>query len=221
MGEDMEMTVAGPVDITLNVPVLPGVFGRNRGEKRGVLATTSANKENNQENSGVLKQFGKLQRRKPLQVIDIPRVEQQDRTVEEELEKLCEEKEKHLASVTKAPGLQEGGTHTARESVDEIEHQLEQLMLEKSAHKTSAQRAPVAAKEAALLQREDFNLLRNQENQPPPPESKASGFKFTPNTVEGGVNWPLRGTRLAKYNVSDHIPTSELCLYSYVVPSPD
>ena len=166
---DMEMTMAYPINITMNVPVIPDLFGT---KKTLGLATKvkvdTADKENTATQQHNTQQCSQLVQRKPLQVLE---VKDQSQAVDEELERLCAEKDALLPP-------QKPPTPVQVECVDKVELELEQLMLEKS----SALSAPVPHQKD----------IQDKENVLLPP-GPMKGFDFTPNTLDGNLNWPMRG----------------------------
>lgn len=157
--EDMEMTLACPVNITMNIPVIPSLFGQKK-------TLGNANKENVQTSKSGLKAQQALQQ--PSRAV-VTRFQDQSLAVEEELERLCAEKDKLLP--------QKPPPHTQQvDIVDEAELELEKLVLEKSSVRSAHQES-----------------LREKENILCPPSQPKKGFEFTPNTVDGGCSWPVRG----------------------------
>ena len=164
---DMEMTEAYIGNITTFVPVLPGLFPHSGiGGKQAGVIKSEEDKEN--QDSRVLKSSSA---RKPLQLIE---VREEGQSVEEELEKLCEDKP---FTVPLRGSHHTGTTSRLSNDVDDVDKQLEQLVLERPSQRV-------------ILQK-DMDALRNQENVVPPPRKEE--FDFTPNTVDGGINWPRRG----------------------------
>ena len=105
--EDMEMTLACPVNITMNVPVILSLFGQKK-----TLGNT--NKENVQTSKPGLKAQQALQQ--PSRAV-VTRFQDQSLAVEEEFERLCAEKDKLLP--------QKPPPHTQQvDTVDEAELEL-------------------------------------------------------------------------------------------------
>lgn len=219
---DMEMTEACPVHIATG----PG-FGKTMKQSAGMggvlKGRISRDKENqplevlrvlDQENASVGPGSAKPSRqpeRKPLQPIPdggrdvgMKESERGERlgtsrddicTAEEELERLCKEKPFSLStgSVQKS---QQGQSHPK----DDIDQQLEQLVLEKA----SLQK-PLAPSSSSFAPREKGAEPRerqcDQENRPRVKlgeHGEEEGFNFTPGTVAGGPNLPMRAAWLVK-----------------------
>lgn len=168
----MEMTMAYPINITMNVPVIPDLFGTKKtlGLATKVKADLSgtADKENTAAQQHNTQQVSQLAQRKPLQALE---AKNQSQAADEELERLCAEKDALLPP-------QKPPTPVQVECVDKVELELEQLMLEKS----SALSAPVPHQKD----------IQDKENVLLPP-GPVKGFDFTPNTLDGNLNWPMRG----------------------------
>ena len=169
---DMEMTMAYPINVTMNVPVIPDLFGTKKTLGLGTKVKTDVSCTTDQENSAAqhnnTQQVSQLVQRKPLEVLE---VKDQSQTADDELEKLCAEKDALLPP-------QEPPAPVQVDCVDKVELELEQLMLENS----SALSGPVPH------QRD----IQDKENVLLPPGS-VKGFDFTPNTLDGALNWPMRG----------------------------
>ena len=181
---EMEMTVADMGNITVNVPVVQGLFGKGRGEKPGVVQRKAADMvdQENRENVGVLKPlFIQKALRKPLQSIESRPPQEQAPTAEEELELLC--RQKVLAPPQQKPALV---LEPQQDDMDDIEQEIEQLLISKPRNQSVEQ--------VSVVHKENLSLLRDQENRPPL-LTKPCGFEFTPNTVDGSLNWPSRGTK--------------------------
>ena len=155
---DMEMTMAYPINVTMNVPVIPDLFGTKK-----TLGLGTKVKENSAAQHKT-QQVSQLVQRKPLEVLE---VQDQSQAADDELEKLCAEKDTLLPP---AP--------VQVDCVDKVELELEQLMLENS----SALSAPVPHQKD----------IQDKENVLLPPDP-VKGFDFTPNTLDGALNWPMRG----------------------------
>ncbi len=218
---DMEMTEVCPMNIaTCVLPGIGKSKGKQTVGVEDVLKGRSGyNKENHplrvvdQENAPVAPGSMKssLQpRRKPLQAI-LGRgrdtgmggggavgssVSRDDScTAEEELEQLCKENPfgNSVGSIQKA---QQGRTLPGEE-VDDIDQQLEKLILEKNSLSFQKPLPPssasLAPREVSTEQRGRLSALKEQENRPQPQEhGTEEGFNFTPGTVAGGPNWPMR-----------------------------
>ena len=199
---EMEMTVADVVNITVNVPVVQGLFGKGRGEKAVVQGKVAnvVDKEN-LENAGALKTLP-LQKaqRKPLQLIEPQQPQEWAPTAEEELEQLC--LQKVLPPSQQKPTLV---LEPQKDDMDDIEREIEQLILSKPQNQSVEQKSrSQLAEKVGVVHRENLSLLRDQENRPPL-LTKPCGFEFTPNTVDGSINWPTRGAKYAAWCCSEGV----------------
>ena len=167
----MEMTMAYPINITINVPVIPDLFGTKKtlglGTKVKADISCAADKENSTAQRNT-QQAPQLVQRKPLEVLE---VKDQSQAADEELERLCAEMDAQLPPQKPPAPVQV-------DCVDKVELELEQLMLEKS----SPLSAPVPHQKD--IQDKENVLL---------PSGPVEGFDFTPNTLDGALNWPMRG----------------------------
>ena len=197
---EMEMTVADAGNITVNVPVVQGLFGKRRGEKPGLVQVkVDVVDQENRENVGVSKPLP-LQKaqRKPLQSIESQQPQERAPTAEEELEQLC--LQKVLPSSQQKPALV---LEPQKDDMDDIEREIEQLMLSKPLKQSVEQKSrSQLAERVGVVHRENLSLLRDQENMPPL-LTKPCGFEFTPNTVDGAVNWPTRGAKYVACRCSE------------------
>ena len=223
--EDMEMTVACPINITVNVPVIPDPFGWKK--TLGI-----ANKENVQASKP---RFTAQQvRRPPFQAVQIARFEDQSLAVEEESEtskpgftaqqarqppfqsiqtaqslvveeKLETSKPRFTAQQVRQPPFQSIQTARFQDQSLAVEEELERLCAEKD--KLLPQKPPPCTQQVDTVDEAELELeklvlekssvrsayhesLRDKENIPSQPKKS---FEFTPNTVDGGCSWPVRG----------------------------
>ena len=128
----------------------------------------------------------------------------------DELEQLCAENEQEILQKSRERpnplsvigGRQQDGRRE-EDAESEFEREIEQLMIERDQAPPSTQtldpphpqdlpHPPVG--EMSVVHRENLSYLKNQENQPRE-EVKASGFDFTPSSMEGGLHWPMVGQK--------------------------
>lgn len=154
-GDDMEMTMAQPGHITLHLPV-----GALCAQGWQQLAAGD-------ENSGAQPKMAKSRMgRRPLRELEGVK------TAEEELEKLCGEKQ----VAYQQPVLDHGEDKRCEDDLEDVDRQLEQLALDCP---------PLGLGQSKT----GTETLEDQENQP----AGGVAFKFTPSTLQGGCNWPTVG----------------------------
>ncbi len=227
----MDMTEAYPVKITTGVPLgglkskkpLGGLVdvlkGQSRHDKENqrLEVLHMLDQENGPTAPGAMRPSFQAQR-KPLQPLldtgkegEVRGSERRGRVVgtgdsscsaEDELEQLCK----------KPFGISSGSFQKPRREMgrsgdmDDVDQQLEQLVLAKvSAQKQLAPvLASMALREGGGEQVEKLGAMRDQENRPQAQLEecgKEEAFDFTPGTVAGGLNWPMRTAWLVLVHV--------------------
>ncbi len=226
---DMEMTEAWPVKITTGVPLgglkskkplggLVDVQSSHDKENQRLEVLHMLDQENGATAPGAMRPSFQAQR-KPLQPLldtgregEVRGSERRGRVVgtgdsgcsaEDELEQLCKEKPFGISSGSFQKPRRGMGRS---EDMDDVDQQLEQLVLAKvSAQKPLAPvSASMALREGGGERVEKLGAMRDQENRPRAQLEecgKEEGFDFTPGTVAGGLNWPMRTAWLVVVHV--------------------